>query len=221
MTEAQSMRRGHAFWPTLALCMLILGGLSWAIARLTRGLEVWTYEDLRRLRAAEGLITAPALSLRDGQGRQWAMFDPAAASPRSSVYLVDFIYTSCPSVCTALGSEYTQMQEALRATSSSVRLLSISIDPVHDGTDELKAYGRLHRADASLWTIAAPVDPAAGQWLQERLGIVAIDDGLGGVLHNGAIQLIDRRGRLRRVFDYSQWPRALAAAQALAKKEPG
>ncbi len=226
MIDTSTVQRPRPLWPTSLLCLLILSGLLWGIARLTRGFEVWTYEDLRRARVAEGLVAAPALALRDTQGRPWPVFDPASATQRKAVYLVDFIYTSCPSVCSALGSEYAQMQAALQASVTPlggppVRLLSISIDPVHDGTSELAGYARLHRADPSVWTITAPADAAAGSRLQRRLGIVAIDDGFGGVLHNGAIQLIDGGGHVRRVFDYSQWPQALAAARALTLKEPG
>lgn len=204
--------------PTLALCLLLAALFVGLVARLTRGFEFWTYEDLRRHAAAVGELRAPALRLLDEQGHPRTVF--ASAGPGADTfYLVDFIYTRCITVCQVLGGEYFRMQEALREGGPpSVRLLSISIDPAHDRPPELAAHGRLHRADPVLWTLGTPVDPRAGAAALRSLGVIAIPDGVGGFAHNGAIHLIDSRGRVHGIFDYEQWQRALAAAQRLARE---
>ena len=134
---------------TLAACALGVAAFGTGVARLTEGFETWTFEALRRSAAARGELSLPVTPLRDSAGA-------AAAMKPGAVYLVDFIYTRCESVCQSLGAEFLQAQQALQPA-DAVRLLSISIDPEHDGTPELAGYGLRHRADPARWTLAAPV----------------------------------------------------------------
>lgn len=195
-----------------ALLLLALLGLS---ARLTNGFEHWTFEELRRYQASQARLHAPSpLPIRTSDGQQKRIFDDPAA-----LYLVDFIYTRCTTVCQALGAEYFQMQQALRAAPASphIQLVSLSFDGRHDHQAELASYARLHRADPAQWTVAAPQDAAVSAQLLQQLGVVAVPDGLGGFVHNGAIHLIDGSGEVRQIFDYADWQGALAAAQRLAR----
>lgn len=202
--------------PTLLTCLLLAGLFVGGIAHLTRGFEAWTFETLRRIDAADAKLYAPALSLRDAQGHSLLAFDDARTG--APVYLVDFIYTRCMTVCQVLGSEYQRMQQILRDTGQSrVRLLSVSIDPANDTQVALQSHGELHKADPAFWTLTAPRDESAGRDALRQLGVVAIPDGFGGYVHNGSIHLIDARGRVHRIFDYDQWPQALAAASRLAR----
>jgi protein SCO1/2 len=199
---------------TVVLCLLFVAAFACMTWRLTQGLEAWTYEDLRRLDAASGRLRTPAMALRDAQGQTLHVFS-AEADPK--VYVVDFIYTRCPTICQVLGNEYFRMQEALRETGGgAIHLLSVSIDPLRDLQPQLAAHGKLHKADPAFWTIASPREAQAGSNALRRLGVVAVPDGLGGFVHNGAIHLIDARGRVHGIYDYEQWPQALAGARRLA-----
>lgn len=189
---------------TLAACALLAASLLASVARLTQGYEHWTFEALRREAAREGRLQLPATALRGSNG-------PLAAGP-AGVRVVDFIYTRCESVCLALGAEFFQMQQSLRAD-EGVRLLSISIDPEQDGAPELAAYSQRFRADATRWTVAAPQSPVQGREALRALGVVAVPDGLGGYVHNGALHVVDAAGRVRGIYDYADWPAALAAAR--------
>jgi len=195
-------------------CVLLLLTLLGLSAGLTNGFKHWTFEDRRRQQASEAQLQAPApFLIRTSNGQALRLFDQPNA-----VYLVDFIYTRCETICQALGAEYFQMQEALRSEPTSrVKLVSLSFDGLHDGQAELAAYGRRHRADAALWTVAAPTGAAASTQLLQQLGVVAVPDGFGGFVHNGAIHLIDGSGQVRQIFDYTDWQAALSAAQQLPR----
>lgn len=193
---------------TLVACALTGAVFLAAAARLTDGFARWTFESLRRAAAVRGELDLPATVLRDAAGQRTGL------AP-GSVYLVDFIYTRCESVCQTLGAEFSQAQQALQA-GEGVRLLSISIDPTHDGAVELTRYAQVHRADPARWTLAAPVSPTAGAEALRRLGVVAVPDGLGGWVHNGTIHVVDATGRVHGVFDYADWADALTEARRLA-----
>jgi len=137
------------------------------------------------------------------------------------VHLVDFIYTSCATMCQALGSDYQRMQRALDDQSAQrVQLVSMSFDVERDGQAELAAYATRHGAQPGLWTVAAPLTAADKHQLMQQLGVVVVADGFGGYVHNGDIHLIDAAGVLRGIYAYDQWPAALTAARSLAAAMP-
>lgn len=61
--------------------------------------------------------------------------------------VVDFIYTTCTTICPVLSSGFAGIAEELGGKAAgSVQLVSISIDPEHDRPEQMKAY--LERFDA-------------------------------------------------------------------------
>jgi protein SCO1/2 len=202
-------------WSTLLSCLCVFSAFIASTAWMTRAFEQWTFEDLRVAEAARGELTAPATPIRTSKGVRATLFDTRDAS---AVYLVDFVYTTCATVCQSLGSEYFRMQQALDADADSrVHLVSLSFDVSHDAQAALNRYALAHKADPARWTIAAPVSEAENQTLLRGLGIVAIADGFGGYVHNGSIHLIDGRGVVHGIYELEQWPTALAAARALGE----
>lgn len=203
---------------TLAACSLVLCGFFAALHALTDGLEHWTFESLRRERARQGRLAAPPLVARTAKGESISLWSRADAA--RAVYLVDFVYTTCPALCQALGSEFTQMQAEIRehggAEADAIKLVSLSFDIEHDRQAELAEYARLNHADSSIWTVAAPADSRGNAAVLSKLEVVVVPDGFGGYAHNGAIHLVDATGSLRGIYDYEQWQEALAAATRLA-----
>lgn len=205
---------------TVALCAALLATFVWGLYRYTANFGVWTFEGRRQLALQAGNLRAPQVPLR-GMGTTPITLWGSASSPPAA-YLVDFIYARCPSVCRVLGDEYQQMQTQLAAqrasspASAAVHLVSISFDAEHDDPASLREYAREHRIDPALWTLAIPATAADTQALMRSLDVIAIPDGLGGFVHNGAIHLLDASGRLRGLYEFDQWPQALEAAKQLA-----
>jgi protein SCO1/2 len=91
----------------------------------------------------------------------------------------------------------------------------VSFDVEHDGPAQMAQLAARLQADPAWWTLAVPATPDAARTLLQGLGVVAVPDGQGGFVHNGAIHLLDEQGRLRGLFEFDEWPQALAAAQQL------
>src|SRR5690606_28624543 len=97
-----------------ALCLAIVLAATWIVHRVTFGFETWTFEGRRQQMIAASTLQAPAVTLRFASGPTSTptsaptLWRDDAGSP--AAYLVDFIYTRCPGVCRALGTEYQQMQ---------------------------------------------------------------------------------------------------------------
>ena len=206
--------------------------LACLLAKATGDFEHWTFESLRRARAAEGGLQAPDVLLIDNLGRvsrPWAERAPGEERPaRGDVLIVDFVFTRCTTVCQSLGTAFQQMQAQLEADrlaavhqrgGAGVRLLTISFDPGHDDVVALQAYAQRHRVDPSLWTVAVPSGIGETQQLLRALGVVVIADGWGGYAHNAGLHVVDGGGRLAGIYDLDAWPRALSHARALSVRE--
>jgi protein SCO1/2 len=67
------------------------------------------------------------------------------------VVIVDFFFTSCPSICPKLTRNMKTLQTAFKKTDSLVRFISITVDPVRDSASRLKAYGDKFGIDHDTW----------------------------------------------------------------------
>lgn len=205
-------------WRT-ASASLVLTVLAYASgAWLTMDYQVWTAEGARRLATLRSPLAAPTVAVRGPGIRTQPL--PAILRTPGTATIVDFVYTRCVTVCSALSGTFQHLQDVIPidrdAGRPAVQLLSISFDPEHDTPDVLAAYGQQHHADALLWRFAAPVQTLDLQNLLQHYGVVVIPDGLGGYEHNAALLVLDSHGRLVHIYDYDQANDALALARYLA-----
>jgi protein SCO1/2 len=64
--------------------------------------------------------------------------------------VLNFIFTTCTTICPVLSQTFTQLQEKLGSEAGKVHLVSISIDPEQDTPARLEAYARRFHA-GSAW----------------------------------------------------------------------
>lgn len=81
--------------------------------------------------------------LVDQQDRALSLADAVAAE---GPVLVNFIFTSCTTICPVMSAGFSQLQARLGDDAARVRLVSISIDPEHDTTAALREYARRYQA---------------------------------------------------------------------------
>lgn len=60
--------------------------------------------------------------------------------------LLNFIFTSCATICPVMSATFGQTQEDLVAIDENYRMVSISIDPEYDTPTRLREYAELHGA---------------------------------------------------------------------------
>jgi len=60
--------------------------------------------------------------------------------------LLNFIFTTCTTVCPIMSTGFARFQEALESDRDRVRLVSVSIDPDNDSVEVLRAYAERFRA---------------------------------------------------------------------------
>jgi protein SCO1/2 len=178
------------------VALLVAGGV--ALAAATSGFQAFTTETARRVAVRNRPVELPAVVLESQSGARFTLADL-----RGTWLLVDFIYTRCPTFCTALGGDFARLERQLvdPIARGKVQLLSISFDPTQDTPARLTAYLGRFRGREFGWQAARPLTPDGLRRITAAFGVTVIRNQLGGWTHNAASHLVDPEGRLVDIFD--------------------
>lgn len=119
------------------------------------------------------------------------------------VYVADFFFTSCPTICPIMKKEMLRVFEQYKGDPEFL-ILSHSIDPVHDTQEVLKDFAeKLGVPDAKTWNFLTGNPEKIFEIGQTSYLTTAMEDQneAGGFLHSGAFVLVDQNGRIRGVYD--------------------
>lgn len=114
------------------------------------------------------------------------------------ITIVDFFFTSCPSICPQMSREMERVNDMFR-DQESVQIMSFSIDPEYDTPAVLKAYAAEHRGVAGKWDFLTG-DKAAIYQLARCGFVIPTLDGFGipdDFVHSDKFILVDQLGRIR------------------------
>src|ERR1700674_2631413 len=92
----------------------------------------------------------PDVPLVDQDGRAVHFYSDLVRGKRVAI---NFVFTTCTTICPPMGANFQQLQTLLGARAGAdVRLLSVSIDPLTDTPERLKAWGARFHAGPG-WTL--------------------------------------------------------------------
>lgn len=115
---------------------------------------------------SEVRVTTPAVTLTDSRGERVPL---AAVLDAPGPVALQFIFTTCPSVCPMLSASLAGAQ------GENARLVSISIDPEYDTPARLREYARRLKAGPRWWFLTgsrddvAAVQKAFGAWRANKM----------------------------------------------------
>ena len=89
-------------------------------------------------------INVPDFSLTNQQGESLGLSDMAG-----KIWIADFIFTNCPTICPAMTQEMARLQSEFVA--DPVYFVSFSVDPERDTADILSRYAKAYGADDRRW----------------------------------------------------------------------
>ena len=198
--------------PTFAACLIALAvGFGFVYSATDRG-RAFTTESLRRSEVARQPVSIPDFTVFDASGRKQSLRELLTHEKR--VWIVDFVYTRCQTVCSSLGTLYQQLQTEIvaRSLQGRVGLLSISFDPANDRPAALRDYALRMRMHPEAWQIVSLDQPQDRRRLLDTFGIMVVPAPLGEFEHNAALHIIDREARLVRIIDTTEPGTALELA---------
>lgn len=121
---------------------------------------------------------------------------------KNKIYVADFFFTSCPSICPIMERNMLNVYKAYKDT-SDVKIVSFTIDPRHDTVPVLKKYAeKLGVTGNSWWFLLGNKDKVYDMAAKDYLVAVSQDSTVaGGYVHQGYFVLVDKQGRVRGSYD--------------------
>jgi protein SCO1 len=139
---------------TFALALVLAAGLGWRPADTLAAdapdahAEHEQHEHchtstLKRATRSTADYPLPTVTLVRDDGREVSL---AQELDDGRPVVLEFIFTTCTTICPVMSRTFTQLQEKLGDDHDRVHLVSISIDPEHDTPARLREYGRKFHA---------------------------------------------------------------------------
>lgn len=114
-----------------------------------------------------------------------------------NIYLADFFFTSCPSICPIMTANLMKIQDRF-AHYDDFKILSYTVDPKRDTPEVLKEYADDRKIDSEKWHFLTGERDSLYAVAYGYLSS-AMEDSLapGGFLHTEYFVLVDKEGIMR------------------------
>jgi len=118
------------------------------------------------------------------------------------IYVTDFFFTSCPTICPKMKTQMKRVYERFR-DNPNVMILSHTIDPQHDTVPVLKEFADGLGVQGSQWQfVTGPKETIFDIGMKSYMVVAQEDKGApGGLLHSGHFVLVDQNRHVRGMYD--------------------
>ncbi len=117
------------------------------------------------------------------------------------IYLADFFFTSCPTICPKVKANMMKVYEQYKDREDFL-ILSHSIDVKHDTIKRLAWYAEKIGIDVNTWHLLTGKHDDIYRIAREYyIAALVDDDAPGGFDHSGYVALLDRQRRIRGFYD--------------------
>ena len=186
-----------------ALLLAAMGFLAWTVAN--RPTPAPAKPASTEMLVDPATFPAPPFALRDQNG---ALVTPATL--RGHVTLIAFLDPVCTSLCPLLGRELGQIDASL-PTALRPQLVLISVAP-HRSAAQASKFARSAGLAPGWRFLLGPATSLAPTWKAFHVTVIPRTK---DVLHDGAVVLLDRTGKVRDEF-YAPFPTALLTTEVKA-----
>ena len=141
----------------------------------------------------EARVRVPDFSLTNQQRQPLSLSDMAG-----KIWIADFIFTNCPTICPAMTQEMARLQSEFVA--DPVYFVSFSVDPERDTTEVLTRYAKAYGADERRWHFLTGNKGDIYQLAEQGFSLAAGHNGTE-ILHSSRFVLIKPDGNIYDTYD--------------------
>lgn len=178
------------------------------------GINLWSVFDTEPEALTDTVaVSVPDFNLTNQQGEPLGLSDMAG-----KIWVADFIFTSCPTICPAMTQEMARLQSEFVA--DPVYFVSFSVDPKRDTVDVLSRYATAYGADNRRWHFLTGDKTKIYQLAEQGFSLAAGHNGTE-ILHSPRFVLIKPDGTIHDYYDSRSGPAMLRLrrdVKALLKK---
>lgn len=122
-------------------------------------------------------------------------------SVKNKLYIANFFFTSCPSICIDLTKNLKLVQDAFDA--NDILILSHSVDPKIDSVERLKKYEEINDINGKNWFfLRGNINEIIKMAQLGYFAIASIDNHIeNSLIHTENIVLVDSESRIRGVYN--------------------
>ncbi len=124
---------------------------------------------------------------------------------KGRVYLANFVFSRCPSICPKMLGDLEKIQKRVRGTGTKVAVVTFTVDPDHDNERVLYDLARKHNANPYVWTFLTGPDKEALFKLYRdgfKVGVEQNPKSLLEIAHSEKIVLVDADSRIRGFYSF-------------------
>jgi len=121
-------------------------------------------------------------------------------SLNDKIYVADFFFTTCPSICPIMHRNMLQVYNEFKNT-TDFKILSHSIDPKHDSVPVLKKYADNLGVAGNAWWFLQGKKEDTYKLSESYLVRKPQEDAKQQFIHDGSFLLIDKQKRVRGAYD--------------------
>lgn len=179
--------RSKLFWT-----LFILFGFSYPI-----------YRSIYRVLPPELPVIAqvPRFELISENGQRFGSDDL-----KDRIYLANFVFARCPSVCPKMLAELEKIQKRVRGTGKKVAIVTFTVDPENDNETVLFKLARKHQANPYIWTFLTGTNKDELFKLYRdgfKVGVEHNPKNLIDIAHSEKIVLVDGSNRVRGYYAFN------------------
>jgi protein SCO1 len=121
-------------------------------------------------------------------------------SVQNKVTVVEYFFTSCPSICPVMNKNLKEIYEKFRDVPDFM-ILSHTVDPERDSVPVLKAYAKRFDAHTPAWQFLTGDKYALYKSASQDYLLSAEDSGHSNFIHTQYVALLDRKRQIRGFYD--------------------
>lgn len=182
----ENLVRSKLFW-----VLFLLFGFSYPI-----------YRSMNRTLPPELPVIAhvPEFELISENGQRFGSKDL-----QGRVYLANFVFSRCPTVCPKMLLDLEKIQKRIRGTGKKVAIVTFTVDPEYDNEKVLFDLARKHDANPYTWTFLTGSDKEAMFKLYRdgfKVGVEQNPKDMFDIAHSEKIVLVDGDNRVRGFYSF-------------------
>ena len=118
------------------------------------------------------------------------------------IYVVDFFFTSCPSICIDLTNNLKEVQSAF-IDNENVLILSHSVDPKTDDIERLKKYASINNINNEKWfLLTGPIEDIIKMAQLGYFAIASVPNHTdNSLIHTENVILVDKNRKIRGIYN--------------------